>query len=99
MLHCISIGCKVNQAEMAEITNKVKRNNPLSPPLLRGIRGDVCVLNTCAVTATAEAKSRKLIRRLIRQNPNSRLIFTGCLCFPSVLQIRIVDQNSQLFLR
>jgi threonylcarbamoyladenosine tRNA methylthiotransferase MtaB len=39
----------------------------------------VCVLNTCAVTATAEAKSRKLIRRFIRENPGSRLIVTGCL--------------------
>ena len=68
MLNCISIGCKVNQAEMAEIQHGCYHINI-----------NVCVLNTCAVTATAEAKSRKLIRRLIRQNPNSRLIVTGCL--------------------
>jgi len=67
-LNCISIGCKVNQAEMAEIQHGFRYNSI-----------DVCVLNTCAVTATAEAKSRKLIRRFIRQNPNSRLIVTGCL--------------------
>ncbi|MBI5779928.1 MAG: tRNA (N(6)-L-threonylcarbamoyladenosine(37)-C(2))-methylthiotransferase MtaB [Planctomycetes bacterium] len=82
MLNCVSIGCKVNQAEMAEI-----KDGPALAPKLSGLRCDsartgwvnVCVLNTCAVTATAEAKSRKLIRRLIRQNPNSRLIVTGCL--------------------
>ena len=64
---------------MAEIAKRAGKNNPLSPPLLRGKQGGVCVLNTCAVTATAEAKSRKLIRRLIRENPGSRLIVTGCL--------------------
>ena len=64
---------------MAEISNKIERDNPLNPPLLRGTQGGVCVLNTCVVTATAEAKSRKLIRRLIRENPHARLIVTGCL--------------------
>lgn len=57
----------------------------------RGFRHNdvnVCVLNTCAVTATAEAKSRKLIRRIIRENPDSRLIVTGCLAQAKPDQIK-----------
>ncbi|MBI4712621.1 MAG: MiaB/RimO family radical SAM methylthiotransferase [Planctomycetes bacterium] len=73
----ISLGCKVNQAEMAELKAK-----------LRGA-ADTCIINTCALTATSEAKSRKLIRRAIKLNPDCRaplgavrpdcrLIVTGC---------------------
>jgi threonylcarbamoyladenosine tRNA methylthiotransferase MtaB len=65
---------------------EIKDDSALAPKL-SGLRCDsarkgwvnTCVINTCAVTATAEAKSRKLIRRFIRENPGSRLIVTGCL--------------------
>lgn len=69
MLHCVSIGCKVNQAEIAEIKNKMSDK-------LNGL--NIGVINTCAVTNVSESKSRKLIRRFIRENPDSRLIVTGC---------------------
>jgi len=67
MLNCISIGCKVNQAEISEIKERVQ-----------GSDVKIGVINTCVVTSVAEAKSRKLIRRFIRANPDCRLIVTGC---------------------
>jgi len=67
MLNCISIGCKVNQAELSEIKDKVQD---------AGVK--IGIINTCAVTAVSEAKSRKLIRRFIRENPDYRLVVTGC---------------------
>ncbi len=42
-----------------------------------GLEGAV-VVNTCAVTAEAVRKARQEIRRLRRQNPDARLIVTGC---------------------
>lgn len=39
---------------------------------------DLMVVNTCAVTAEASRKSRKLIRRFHRLNPQAKLILTGC---------------------
>jgi threonylcarbamoyladenosine tRNA methylthiotransferase MtaB len=39
---------------------------------------DLCVLNTCAVTHVAAQKSRQALRRLHRDNPQARLIVTGC---------------------
>jgi threonylcarbamoyladenosine tRNA methylthiotransferase MtaB len=39
---------------------------------------ELCVLNTCAVTHVAAQKSRQALRRLHRQNPQARLIATGC---------------------
>ena len=40
--------------------------------------GDAVVVNTCAVTAEAVRKARQEIRRLRRENPDAKLIVTGC---------------------
>ena len=39
---------------------------------------EVYVVNTCTVTGVAEAKARKLIRRVAREHPEAVLIVTGC---------------------
>ncbi len=39
---------------------------------------DVCIVNTCTVTHEGDAKSRQVIRRLARQNPDARLVVMGC---------------------
>ncbi|MGA8167329.1 MAG: tRNA (N(6)-L-threonylcarbamoyladenosine(37)-C(2))-methylthiotransferase MtaB, partial [Candidatus Acidiferrales bacterium] len=39
---------------------------------------DVVVLNTCTVTAAADAEARESIRRIHRENPNARIVATGC---------------------
>ncbi len=50
------------------------------PPDRRpGRSADLCVLNTCTVTATASSKSRQFIRQLRRHNPTAKIVVTGCL--------------------
>jgi threonylcarbamoyladenosine tRNA methylthiotransferase MtaB len=39
---------------------------------------DVCIVNTCTVTAQSDAKSRQCIRALKRRHPNARIVVTGC---------------------
>jgi threonylcarbamoyladenosine tRNA methylthiotransferase MtaB len=71
-----TLGCKVNQAETQAILESFLREGfqvvPFPGP------ADVCVLNTCSVTSMAEAKSRALIRKARRENPEAQLIVTGC---------------------
>ncbi len=43
-----------------------------------GELAELCIVNTCTVTATAEAKSRKAIRHLARTNPHAEIIVMGC---------------------
>ncbi len=43
-----------------------------------GETADLCILNTCTVTAVAAKKSRHLLRQLRRTNPDARLVVTGC---------------------
>jgi threonylcarbamoyladenosine tRNA methylthiotransferase MtaB len=43
-----------------------------------GDESDIAVLNTCTVTATADAEVRQVIRRIHRRNPRCRILVTGC---------------------
>ncbi len=45
----------------------------------QGDQAELCVLNTCTVTATASSKSRQFIRQLRRHNPTAKVVVTGCL--------------------
>jgi len=63
-----TLGCRLNAAE-TETMRVLARD--------AGLR-DAVVVNTCAVTATAERAARQRIRRLRREHPGATLIVTGC---------------------
>ncbi len=44
-----------------------------------GEAADLCIVNTCTVTDSADAASRHKIRQLARENPGARLVATGCM--------------------
>ncbi len=69
-----TLGCKVNQAESETLLGALA---PLGPELVTEA-ADLVLINTCAVTTTAEAKTRAEIRRARRENPNALLVVTGC---------------------
>ncbi|MCX5713057.1 MAG: radical SAM protein, partial [Candidatus Omnitrophica bacterium] len=71
-----TLGCKVNQYETQSI-----RESFLERGFLESAENDSdwCVINTCTVTSSADAKSRNIIRHLIRKNPDSKIVVTGCL--------------------
>ncbi len=72
----ITLGCKVNQTEteaMAGIFQQ--RGYILTDP---DTRADVYVVNTCSVTHLGERKSRQMVRRAIRLNPDAVVAVTGC---------------------
>lgn len=63
-----TLGCRLNSYE----TQAMKELSAQA-----GI-GDAVVVNTCAVTAEAVRKARQEIRKLRRDNPDARMIVTGC---------------------
>ncbi|MFZ5868683.1 MAG: tRNA (N(6)-L-threonylcarbamoyladenosine(37)-C(2))-methylthiotransferase MtaB, partial [Thermodesulfobacteriota bacterium] len=71
------LGCKVNQAEAAAMGRILEERGYV----VDGTAGapDLVLVNTCCVTARAEAKSRRMINRLARRFPAARLVVTGCL--------------------
>ena len=69
-------GCRATQADGAAIERQLLDRGCV--PASEAARADVVVLNTCTVTAAADAQARDAIRKLHAQNPAARLIVTGC---------------------
>lgn len=73
--HVINLGCKVNKAESDTITAHLleQGQNLVTLP-----EADAIYINTCTVTGDAEKKTRKAVRRALRENPSATLYVTGC---------------------
>lgn len=72
----LTLGCKVNQADTETLRSDLTRAGWQECSPDNG--ADLYVINTCAVTSVAEAKSRRLIRRIGRLSPKSKIVVTGC---------------------
>lgn len=69
-----TFGCKLNFSESSEISRRLSENG-LTATIHRP---DFIIVNSCAVTATAEKKGRNDISRIHRENPDSEIIVVGC---------------------
>ena len=72
-----TLGCKVNQYETQVIREQFQQAG--FRELNDSAPASVCLINTCTVTHRADSSSLYLIRRVSRQNPDARVIVTGCL--------------------
>ena len=72
----VTLGCKVNQYETQLVQEALEQQGYRT--VEDGEPADLCVVNTCTVTAEGDAKSRKTIRQLARRNPGTRTIVMGC---------------------
>jgi threonylcarbamoyladenosine tRNA methylthiotransferase MtaB len=72
----VTLGCKVNQYETQLVKEALEQNGFREAD--EDETADLCVVNTCTVTSEGDAKSRKIIRQLSRQNPGTRTIVMGC---------------------
>jgi threonylcarbamoyladenosine tRNA methylthiotransferase MtaB len=71
----VTFGCRVNQADsMAVERTLLARGARPGPPEA----ADLVVVNSCAVTASAEQGTRQAIRRVARDNPSAHILVTGC---------------------
>ena len=87
-----TLGCKLNFSETATMQSLLAAHGIM--PVGKGETPDVCVVNTCSVTALADSKCRQHIRHLIRQFPDALMVVTGCyaqLKSEEIAQIEGVD--------
>ncbi len=71
-----TLGCKLNYAETSTYRRGFEAAGWEVVPWTQ--KADVYLVNTCAVTAVAEKKSRNLIRRAHSLSPDARILVTGC---------------------
>ena len=66
MVEVVTLGCRINSYEAEVFKEKFKNIDNL------------IIVNTCAVTGEAERQCRQTIRKLRKENPEARIIVTGC---------------------
>ena len=72
----LTLGCKLNYAETSTYERGFIEAGLKVVPWQE--KADVYVINTCTVTATSDSKSRNLVRKMHRINPDAVIVVTGC---------------------
>lgn len=85
----MTLGCKVNQYETETMEGLFRQEGYEVVPFSE--RADVYIVNTCSVTSLGEKKSRQLIRRAQRLNPEAVLAVTGCYAQLNPAEIARID--------
>ena len=75
-LRVATLGCKVNQYETELVRQGLQRVG--YSDCEKSESADVCIVNTCTVTSEGDTKSRQIIRRMNRQNPDAKIVVMGC---------------------
>src|SRR5471030_1115562 len=98
----VTFGCRVNQADSLGFEEELLAAGAVSSSAQTA---DLVVVNTCSVTATADQGARQTIRRLARDNPNARIVVTGCYAtrrpdelaaLPNVARVIVNDDKPRL---
>ena len=71
-----TLGCRQNQYESDGLLEALRLDGQMR--VGPGEEADLFIINTCTVTKEADADSRQMIRRAIRDNPSARVVVTGC---------------------
>lgn len=71
-----NFGCRATQADGAAIEQQFREHGLVGAKA--AAEAEFVVLNTCAVTAAAEQDARAAVRRIRRQNPDCKIVITGC---------------------
>ena len=75
-VYYLTLGCKVNSYETAAIANLLEKEGFQKTEDPK--EADVYVVNTCAVTAEADRKSRQMVRKARRVAPSAVVVAMGC---------------------
>ena len=71
-----TLGCKVNQADTASMERLFREAGYEIVDFAE--KADIYLINTCVVTNMGQKKSRQMIHRAIRKNPNAFIVVSGC---------------------
>ena len=85
----LNFGCRASQADGAAIKKQLLESGLQEVEDIAA--SQVAILNTCTVTARADAEVRQLVRRIHRANPLCRILVTGCYAQRSPAEIAQLD--------
>ncbi len=91
----ITLGCKLNYAETSTYERELMKEGFEAVPWSKG--ADVFLVNTCTVTEHSDKKSRNIIRKLHRQNPEALIFVTGCYAQLKKAEIEAIEGVTAVF--
>mgnify|MGYP002519878491 CR=1 FL=1 len=91
----ITLGCKLNYAETSTYERRLLKEGFEAVPWSKG--ADVFLVNTCTVTEHSDKKSRNIIRKLHRQNPEAFIFVTGCYAQLKKAEIEAIEGVTEVF--
>ena len=84
-----TLGCKLNFSETSTFGELLRELGVRTAK--KGEQADICLINTCSVTDTANHKCRQMIHRLVRQHPGAFVVVTGCYAQLSPVEVSSID--------
>lgn len=90
-----TVGCKVNQYESQQIRELLERLG-LNQVETSKEKPDLVVINTCCVTLSASAKSRKCVRKAQKLSPDAIIVVSGCLPTVQIGELNNPGKNVHL---
>jgi threonylcarbamoyladenosine tRNA methylthiotransferase MtaB len=91
----ITLGCKLNYAETSTYERELLKEGLEVVPWSKG--ADIFLVNTCTVTEHSDKKSRNIIRKLHRQNPDALIYVTGCYAQLKKAEIEAIEGVTAVF--
>lgn len=87
----MTLGCKVNQFETDAMHDLFKKSENPYEFVEFTEEADIYIVNTCTVTNVGDKKSRQIIRRGKKRNPNAILVVAGCYAQVSPEEIEKIE--------
>lgn len=91
----VTLGCKLNYAETSTYERALLKEG--LEPVLWSKGADIFLVNTCTVTEHSDKKSRNIIRKLHRQNPDALIYVTGCYAQLKKAEIEAIEGVATVF--
>lgn len=99
----MTLGCRTNQYESQAYIDQLLAQGYVKAE--DSEEADLCIVNTCTVTETADTSSKQVIRQLVKKNPHTQVVVTGCAAeknpeafqsIPGVLRVVSNKEKEQL---
>ncbi len=89
-----TLGCRTNQYESQAWTDQLTQMGLVRAE--EGEEADLCIVNTCTVTHSADSASRHQIRSLLRSHPRARFLVTGCMAESAAQELTALDERIEV---
>lgn len=91
----VTLGCRTNQYESQAYVDQLRQMG-YEEAIKEEEKAELCIVNTCTVTESADRSSRYQIRQLVKKHPGAKIVVTGCLAQRLPQEIKAIEGVTQI---